>query len=332
MILAEKITSLRKKNEWSQEELAERLGISRQSVSKWESGTSIPDLDKIIRMSELFDVSTDYLLKDTLEEEEPSETESSDGGVRVIDIDEANTFLKDSREYAGKIANAVSLFILSPVVLLFLGGLCGQKNLAPGWLTENFAGGIGTVVLLVMVAVGVAVCIFMGIGYSRYKYLEEQDIELKYGVEGIVRKKSNDFQDSYKKNITFGVVLIFLGLLPMFFAVAVNAGDFAMVVTVDILLIAIAVSVHQFVWAGMMQESFSKILQENDYAREMRAFRKKAEIFSGIYWCLMTAIYLGISFYSMDWERSWIVWPVAGVLYAVFYSVLRLIFGKEKNK
>ena len=76
MILAEKIILLRKKNEWSQEELAEQLGISRQSVSKWESGASIPDLDKIIRMSELFDVSTDYLLKDSLEEEQPSETEN----------------------------------------------------------------------------------------------------------------------------------------------------------------------------------------------------------------------------------------------------------------
>ena len=69
MILAEKIISLRKKNGWSQEQLAEQLNISRQSVSKWESGTSIPDLDKILKMSAIFGVSTDYLLKDELEEE-----------------------------------------------------------------------------------------------------------------------------------------------------------------------------------------------------------------------------------------------------------------------
>lgn len=120
MILAEKIILLRKKNEWSQEELAEQLGISRQSVSKWESGASIPDLDKIVRMSKLFDVSTDYLLKDSLEEEQPSETENSDGVIRMIDVEEANIFLKESRAFAGKIANAVFLFILSPTVLLLL--------------------------------------------------------------------------------------------------------------------------------------------------------------------------------------------------------------------
>ena len=62
MILAEKIMSLRRKKEWSQEKLAEQLGVSRQSVSKWESSASIPDIEKIIRMSELFGVSTDYLL------------------------------------------------------------------------------------------------------------------------------------------------------------------------------------------------------------------------------------------------------------------------------
>ena len=62
MILADKISELRKKNDWSQEELAGQLGVSRQSVSKWESAASIPDLDKILKMSELFGVSTDYLL------------------------------------------------------------------------------------------------------------------------------------------------------------------------------------------------------------------------------------------------------------------------------
>ena len=54
MILSEKIIMLRKKYGWSQEELAERLDISRQSVSKWESGASIPDLERIVSMSQLF--------------------------------------------------------------------------------------------------------------------------------------------------------------------------------------------------------------------------------------------------------------------------------------
>ena len=64
MNLNQKITQLRNDNNWSQEELAEKLNVSRQSVSKWESGQSKPDLDKIVVLSNIFDVSTDYLLKD----------------------------------------------------------------------------------------------------------------------------------------------------------------------------------------------------------------------------------------------------------------------------
>lgn len=69
MIFAEKLIQLRKKAGWSQEELAEQMNVSRQSVSKWEGAQSVPDLEKMIRLSRLFGVTTDYLLKDEIEEE-----------------------------------------------------------------------------------------------------------------------------------------------------------------------------------------------------------------------------------------------------------------------
>lgn len=68
--MADKITALRKKAGWSQEELAEQLGVTRQSVSKWEGAQSVPDMDKVVQMSRLFGVTTDFLLKDELSEEE----------------------------------------------------------------------------------------------------------------------------------------------------------------------------------------------------------------------------------------------------------------------
>ena len=66
MILADKIIYLRKKNGWSQEELAEKLGVTRQSVSKWEGAQSVPDLERILQIGKVFGVSTDYLLKDDM--------------------------------------------------------------------------------------------------------------------------------------------------------------------------------------------------------------------------------------------------------------------------
>lgn len=63
MNIADRIQYLRKQKGYSQEELADKMGVSRQAVSKWESGQSSPDLEKVIAMSELFDVTTDYILK-----------------------------------------------------------------------------------------------------------------------------------------------------------------------------------------------------------------------------------------------------------------------------
>lgn len=93
MILSEKIALLRKQNGWSQEQLAEQLHISRQSVSKWESGASIPDLDKIIKLSSIFGVSTDYLLKDEMEELEYTQTTDipEEDQTRRVSIEEANS-------------------------------------------------------------------------------------------------------------------------------------------------------------------------------------------------------------------------------------------------
>ena len=64
MTFGEKVQRLRKQQGWSQEELAERIPISRQAVSKWESGAAVPDVENVVAIGKLFGVSTDYLLHD----------------------------------------------------------------------------------------------------------------------------------------------------------------------------------------------------------------------------------------------------------------------------
>ena len=92
MIFADKLIQLRRKSGWSQEELAEQMDVSRQSVSKWEGAQSVPDLEKMVRLSKIFGVSTDYLLKDEIEEVDgaPAEEESP---LRRVSMEEAQRFL-----------------------------------------------------------------------------------------------------------------------------------------------------------------------------------------------------------------------------------------------
>lgn len=116
MILAEKIMEERKKNGWSQEELAEKLSVSRQAVSKWESAQSIPDLQRVIQLSEIFGVSTDYLLKDECETPQPIEgVEPSDKDfpLKKVSVEEANDFMEVRKKNAPKIAAAVASCIVS---------------------------------------------------------------------------------------------------------------------------------------------------------------------------------------------------------------------------
>ena len=108
MILADKITALRKKAGWSQEELAEQLGVTRQSVSKWEGAQSVPDMDKVVQMSRLFGVTTDFLLKDELEEEEFAES-TMDAPLRRVALEQASAYLALRRAAAPKMALATFL-------------------------------------------------------------------------------------------------------------------------------------------------------------------------------------------------------------------------------
>lgn len=329
MIMAEKITMLRKQNAWSQEELAEKMGISRQSVSKWESGASIPDLDKIVKMSALFGVSTDYLIKDDLEELSYSETDDIPEGeqIKSVSLDEANSFMELTRGLSKKIAAAVWLCIVSPICVLVLGGMSEYK---PDIVSEDMAGGVGAAVLLVLVAIGVAVLVMNGLRLGKYEYLEKEEIRLEYGVYGIVQKKKEDFSPRFRTSITIGVVLCILGVVPLLLAAAFGLGDFAYVCCVGVLLLMVACGVFLFVDSGMIYGCYDKLLQEGDYTPEKKEVGRKTAFFPGVYWCVVTALYLAVSLYTDKWNTTWIVWPVAGVLFAAICGIINVVMKPKK--
>lgn len=129
MILADKIIDLRKKAGWSQDELASKLNVTRQSVSKWEGAQSIPDMERIVRMSRLFGVTTDYLLKDELETEEFSSADADTGtSLRRVSMEQASNYLALRKAAAPRIALATLLCIVSPIVLIVLACACESSH------------------------------------------------------------------------------------------------------------------------------------------------------------------------------------------------------------
>ena len=332
MILADKIINLRKKNGWSQEELAEKLGVTRQSISKYEGAQSIPDLDKILKLSEIFGVTTDYLIKDELEEEEyaPSqmqENESeSDRSVHKVTMEMANEYLQIIDWSAGKTAFATMLCILSPIVLLMLGAMSEMPNYH---ISENATAGIGICVLIVLIAIAVTIFILCGMKTKKYEFMEKEDIETAYGVSGMVKEKRDAYHSPYVTQLVIGITCCICSVIPLFGTLAVSESDFYMVSAVCMLLTLVAIGTYFIVRSAAKMNAMNQLLEEEDYTRQKKHENRKMSGPVTVYWLIATAIYLAWSFTTNDWDRTWIIWPVVGVLFPAFYAIVNGIRKKS---
>lgn len=326
MILADKIVSLRKKAGWSQEDLAEKLGVTRQSVSKWEGAQSVPDMDKVVMMSRLFGVSTDFLLKDELEEETPcAAAQDNDTPLRRVSLTQASAYLALRKAAAPKIAIATALCITSPVTLILLAGMSEVQRFH---ISENAAAGIGLCVLLGLVALAVSIFLRTSAEAKEYRFLEEEPFETEYGVEGMVRQRQREYKDTHTRLVTVGVVLCVLAAVPLFAAMCINGSDLLYIAAVCALLVLVAIGCLALVTAGVYQGAMERLLEEGDYARGQKKHRRVLGTVSTIYWLAATAVFLLYTYgpHGNGQPRySWIIWAVAGVLYAAVMGIVRII-------
>lgn len=326
MILADKIVSLRKKAGWSQEDLAENLGVTRQSVSKWEGAQSVPDMDKVVMMSRLFGVSTDFLLKDELEEETPcAAAQDDDTPLRRVSLTQASAYLALRKAAAPKIAIATALCIISPVTLILLAGMSEVQRFH---ISENAASGIGLCVLLALVALAVSIFLRTGAEAKEFRFLDEEPFETEYGVEGMVRQRQREYKDTHTRLVTVGVVLCVLAAVPLFAAMCINGSDLLYIAAVCALLVLVAIGCLALVTAGVYQGAMEQLLEEGDYTRPQKKHHKLMGTVTMIYWLTATAVFLLYTYGphgNGQPQYSWIIWAVAGVLYAAVMGIVRII-------
>lgn len=328
MILADKIIFERKKNGWSQEELANKLGVTRQAVSKWEGAQTTPDLQRILEMSKLFGVTVDYLIKDEIDSEECIEgMEEENPLVHRISMDQANEFLAVKRKTAPKIALATLLCIISPISL-FLLGAGAEEHLIP--LSEDAAGGIGMMILLAIVAVACAIFISCGMKTKPYEFLEKEMIETEYGVTGMVKERKRQYEDTYTKYNIAGTILCIIGAMVLFGSNIFGDNEFIATVCLCVMFAIVAVGVRFFVIAGINQASFEKLLQEGDYSIKEKTKSPLGETVSTVYWLVVTAAFLILGFMGNEWKTAGLIWPVAAVLFPAVWALVKM-FEKKDN-
>lgn len=351
MRLAQKIFNERKRLGLSQEQFAEQMEVSRQAVSKWESGQSMPDLDKLVLMSQIFGVTTDYLLK---EEEVDSFKEPAKEAEYIGDnclfkdtsSEQAETVRKlkeeEIKEYhtvclktSGRISLGVFLCIFGGVLVNAV-----EMYLFP----KGIDTGLSAVPMLICITAAVGLFVFSGMQTGKFVFLKTQPFLLPEEEKSRLEEEYDEFYKTFVSRVITGVVLCVCGVIVYILCCAV--GDIHVeeikgrimwdYIAVMGLLLSIAIAAFVLVSAGMRKEYYDVLLQKDGFSELRKKARNEKRdvivIVAGIYWCIITAVFLAYSFTTGNWGKSWIIWPVAGCMFGAISIALLFIKVNKINK
>lgn len=327
MILADKIIKLRKQFGWSQEELAEKMNISRQSVSKWESTNSIPDINKIIRMAEIFGVSTDYLLKDEMET-----IVSVDGDVEPnvskVSIEQANRYIECKKIIARITTKGVMLCVCSVMPLFLLLAVAQSNQLE---LTSNTAVVSGIVIMLAMVSLAISFFVRTGQFSKELSAIDKEEFELEYGVRSIIEEKLSLFTSSYHQRLSIGITLFIVSVVPLLLVIFTSGEKKLILMMLSMMFVVISLGLYLVIPVSAEHEAYNSLIKEGDFHPREKEKTRQIEALAAFYWPLLVAVYLGWSLWTMNWGVTWIVWPVGAVLFAALVGLMGM-FKKESSR
>ncbi|MBR1797436.1 MAG: helix-turn-helix transcriptional regulator [Clostridiales bacterium] len=253
MILSSKITELRKRNGLSQEELGDKIGVSRQAVSKWEMGSAVPDINKIMAMAKYFGVSTDFLLKDEydlsyLDGGKVDSVEAPDR--RIITSEGIRSYLDTKRKLARNCVVVIFLVLSSAVPGILIS------------LADESKAAIGAVIETIVLVIAAVIAILSLNSLSGFKYIKNKDAELDYGVRGIVEEQKSKFESTHLLGIIIGVVLLSAEVLPLMIVSLIAEGsDSAIVIGGLITIFMFAAGLSLIVYVCVINNGFKRVLK-----------------------------------------------------------------------
>lgn len=291
MSLAENLQYLRAREGVTQEQLAERLDVSRQSVSKWESAASYPEMDTLLKLCDMFQVDMDTLLRGSVEK---SLSEDTAGYDRFMTL------------YARKTAGGVSAVVGSVALWSLLSAL---------GLSEM----LGMAMMLLIIAVAAVIFIASG--------MEEEHFRKKHPVipDFYTEKQKEQFHRRYIWYISGGVGAILLGvvLMVLAFTVLPEREPYESYIGAAFLAV-VACAVYFLIYGGMLEDKYNiaKYNRQNNPTPEDRSRRRRATTACSVIMILATAVFLfaGLAYYKWNWAA--IIYPVGGVLCGAAWMLL----------
>lgn len=287
MAFSDNLQFLRTRQGLTQEQLAERMEVSRQSVSKWESGLSYPEMETLLKLCELFRMDMDTLLRGDAEQALAEDGAGYDGFMT---------------RFARQIAGAVAGIIASAAIGTAVG------NLAP--VPEA----VGAFVLLLGVTVAVVVLIVAGLQHDAFSK-RHPVIEDFY-----TQQDRDDFHRRFIWYIAGGVgaILFAVAALCLAFSFLPEREPYESIVGTAFLLI-VAGAVYSLIYGGMSEDKYNieKYNRSNAPTEEDRVKRRRVSVACGCIMLLATAVYVGLGLSRNMWGTAWWVFAVGGILCGV---------------
>lgn len=318
MYIAKNLQYLRKRNKITQEELADKLGVSRQSVSKWETGDAYPETDKLILLCDLFDVSMDSLMRSDITGETtvPEEKQSDNGD-----------FCRHMDSFSKAISAGVMLILIGVAICVAMAGVSERQSGFAG-----FAGITGAIILLFFVAVAVFLFVFYGMKHERFVKEHPQVGEAASSGNGFLAKHFMAVMACLVSGILLDIVMLVAlsSLIDAKIITVANADEAYCYVTAAFLAI-LAVIVGGLVYCGIQRSK----LNPEEYNRQSRenahptARKRISDAVCGSVMLIATALFLVMGFVWNLWHPGWVVFPIGGIVCAIVNTVAGASKGEK---
>lgn len=247
---------------------------------------------------------------------------------KQMTMEEAKAYLSHKKSFGSYIAAGVALCILSPTAACILDPLAEA-----GFLSGRVADMIGAVAVFLMVAAGIAMFIVKGIENGKYEDLTRKKIVLDYSTKQYVNDEAEQYQRVFAKQIAAGVMLCIFSVIPIvFLETFFENGSLEWICDAfggAALFVLVAAGVACFITGGITMDAYELVLGRKD-VKKIEKQERVMEVVSGVYWCVITAIYLAWSFFSMNWGTTWVIWPIAGVLFGAIAVIVKFAAGDKK--
>lgn len=345
MSFRENLIYLRSANNMTQEQLAMLLGVSRQSVTKWESGKSNPEMDKLVKMCQIFDCTLDELVQGDLTGRGPSITATPAVSGPPTDVAGYDEFM---RKFASKIANGVMAIILGVAICTCFSALGDPESASPIWLPENVADTLAIICLLAGVATGLALLIPAGMEHSQFVKAHP------YIQDFYTQDEKAQAHSAFSRELVGGIIAIFIGICIVIAFSETPLEAFGAPSLLVLVAIGVRLIIHGAIMLGRMNiDAYNQKIGEEMSASEIEAadlspaqkqealeYRKQDKrigALCGIIMITATIIALLLLFQpfipggeTRAYMWFWLPWPIGGLLCGITALAIKG-FGKNPD-